>query len=520
MLDIGCGSARDLAALHTQGLQVTGIDASDQMLIEARQHHPELAGRLHQGALPDSIPDLPDAPFDNILLNAVLMHIPDGDLFSTALTIKGLLKPEGQLVVSIPTERDDTDSSSGRDKYDRLMILRSEAAVSLLFERLGFRKTAAWHSNDQLGRSGISWVTIQFRLSSEGIARPVARIESIINTDKKTATYKLALLRACCDIAQRESGRVAWHPDGRARLPMESLVERWTEYYWPIMASSRFVAQNQGEAPDCAKPVSFRRSLTGLVDHYRSQGGYSAFTEDLRSSDLEITEKQLWSPTRTAIRNAIIKGPVYYAKGAADGSRPFEYDKQSGSVLLSADLWREFSLLGHWIRDSLLLRWAEETDRMSNGDIPVGDALALLLSDLQPERDQNRVRSAFLEIPGLECVWSGKSLKPKTLHIDHAIPFSLWRDNSLWNLLPADEKVNSSKSDKLPTLGLLRRRRDNIIGSWRTTNFGSPVRFANEASTLLGRTPGTDWEQPLFQALMEAVEVTATRRGIERWEPA
>jgi CRISPR/Cas system Type II protein with McrA/HNH and RuvC-like nuclease domain len=82
---------------------------------------------------------------------------------------------------------------------------------------------------------------------------------------------------------------------------------------------------------------------------------------------------------------------------------------------------------------------------------------------------------------------SGRTLKPKTIHIDHAIPFTLWRDNSLWNLLPADEKVNNNKRDKLPNENLMNRRRDAVIQNWQTTSDTQPVRFAAEASSLLGK---------------------------------
>jgi CRISPR/Cas system Type II protein with McrA/HNH and RuvC-like nuclease domain len=150
----------------------------------------------------------------------------------------------------------------------------------------------------------------------------------------------------------------------------------------------------------------------------------------------------------------------------------------------------------------------------------VGNALALLLSNLHPERDQNRVRAIYLEIPNLECVWSGKTLKASTLHIDHAIPFALWRDNSLWNLFPSDEKVNNHKRDKLPTVNLMNRRRDAVIQNWQTISDTQPIRFAAEASSLMGRNPGANWQAALFMAFLEAVEVTATRRGVERWEPA
>ena len=39
-----------------------------------------------------------------------------------------------------------------------------------------------------------------FRLA-EGHSRAIDRVESIINVDRKVATYKLALIRALCNIA-------------------------------------------------------------------------------------------------------------------------------------------------------------------------------------------------------------------------------------------------------------------------------------------------------------------------------
>jgi hypothetical protein len=35
---------------------------------------------------------------------------------------------------------------------------------------------------------------------------------------------------------------------------------------------------------------------------------------------------------------------------------------------MSASVWREFSRLGHWIEPAVLLRWADETSRMSKGE--------------------------------------------------------------------------------------------------------------------------------------------------------
>jgi very-short-patch-repair endonuclease len=42
------------------------------------------------------------------------------------------------------------------------------------------------------------------------------------------------------------------------------------------------------------------------------------------------------------------------------------------------------------------------------------------------------------------------------------IPFSLWRNNDLWNLLPAHPAVNNAKRDLLPSQSLLRQRREAL----------------------------------------------------------
>jgi hypothetical protein len=88
------------------------------------------------------------------------------------------------------------------------MILRSVAQVRLLFERLCFSLDSEWTSADGEG-SDILWATLLFRLS-EGHSRTIDRVESIINADRKVATYKLALIRALCDIATASWASARW----------------------------------------------------------------------------------------------------------------------------------------------------------------------------------------------------------------------------------------------------------------------------------------------------------------------
>ena len=117
------------------------------------------------------------------------------------------------------------------------------------------------------------------------------------------------------------------------------------------------------------------------------------------------------------------------------------------------------------------------------------------------------------------CVWSDKVLRPGYA-VDHVIPFTLWHCNDLWNLLPCDARVNGNKSDKLPERGLLFQRKDAIVFYWERVRQRFERRFDQELVNFAGsRSEERDWQNPAFQRLVEAVEVTAIQRRAERWRP-
>lgn len=57
---------------------------------------------------------------------------------------------------------------------------------------------------------------------------------------------------------------------------------------------------------------------------------------------------------------------------------------------------------------------------------------------------------------GLEvrCLYTGALLEERAYELDHFIPWSFVSHDLLWNLMPADPSVNSSKSNRLPDLNL------------------------------------------------------------------
>ncbi|MDC7218290.1 MAG: methyltransferase domain-containing protein [Spirochaetales bacterium] len=517
ILDIGCGSGRDLGILLERGCDAYGMEPSDSLWGEAVKCQPLLQDRIFKGALPLEESPFAD-PFDHILLSAVIMHIPDNELFESVYSLRSLLKEGGLAIIShCPIK--DVPLIDDRDEEGRLFILRSSEQIQLLFEELGFRLKDLYHTEDKLRRAGISWDTLVFEFRGETCSDSVDRIESIINNDRKTATYKLALLRALCEIAQKDPHQAHWTSKGRVKVPLEAISNKWIEYYLPMMGHDTFVPNNRGERSDSNKPVAFRNLLSDLGAYYPSTPqGLAQFLDDRDRNRFSAEREILYREAVKKIGNTIKKGPITYTSGET-----FFYDPADKTVIMEGGLWRELVLLGHWIGDSLILKWAQLIHgfSLSTIEFPMNQALSLLLMEPESERRMGPARRTYEAQSDLVCVWSEKELTKKNLAIDHAIPFSIRHDNSLWNLLPSDRKVNLDKSDKLPSHGLIQKRRSAIIYNWQLL-YKSDEKdlFTSESCRFLGvpELSVKSWEIDLFNRFFETVEMTASRRGIERWE--
>ena len=54
----------------------------------------------------------------------------------------------------------------------------------------------------------------------------------------------------------------------------------------------------------------------------------------------------------------------------------------------------------------------------------------------------------------VHCIYTGKEIHVGGYEVDHFLPWSFVAHDQLWNLMPADSSINSSKSAKLPPLDL------------------------------------------------------------------
>ena len=412
----------------------------------------------------------------------------------------------------------------GRSTDGRLFQTYTADYLQLLLERIGFQQIGRWATKDALGRLGTAWLTQLFELRSAGLPRAVDQIEGILNRDLKVATYKLALFRALSELAIQEPRIATWRSDERVGVPLRRIAEKWLGYYWPIFAAARFFPQSGAEGAGTSNQLQFRKAMLALMAPYVSSGehgGLGAWQLDQNAGRVDAMQALLQKKALRAIERAIRQGPVRFSGGALETGTVFTFDSEKNQVLMSPDLWRELSLLGHWINDAVILRWAELSARFGQRQgIHAGDVLPLLLAKPEPLRATAVAREIFAKSGCTHCSWSDCKLTDGFV-VDHIIPFSLWGSNDLWNLLPVDAKVNGQKSDKLPTSALLYRQQDRIRAIWRLLRDTVPIPFDRQAAQLLGSAldGGTGWEDTLFARLREAVEMAALQRGLARWSP-
>ncbi|MCC7118275.1 MAG: class I SAM-dependent methyltransferase [Anaerolineales bacterium] len=102
ILDFGCGSGVMLPFLASVSAQVTALDVDLLPLQSVQKYIPLAQNVAVQDATQTRLADLPQNAYDLIVALDVLEHV--HDLPKTLSELFGLLKPNGQLIVSGPTE--------------------------------------------------------------------------------------------------------------------------------------------------------------------------------------------------------------------------------------------------------------------------------------------------------------------------------------------------------------------------------------------------------------------------------
>ena len=371
-------------------------------------------------------------------------------------------------------------------------------------------------------------------------------INTIIERDSKDATYKFALLRGVIEISQ-EYQHLGKESGDHVSLPLGLLIEKWLLYYYPIIESQEFLPQLHGEKADSShKRISFRPLFKKVTDYYAGKGGFSVFYNDYVNGSIPPEISPTFSELIAKLKTTITTMPMKHL-GRSHGHRDFSIfsynndarripagtpvDQESvvhysGTFSFRNDLFLVFQYLGSFISgdDSLVYQWAEFTSRASGGAVAVASVMETLRTLPETSRAVNEARQVYSKLfrngHTPECVWSGKPINDiALLHVDHMIPFAVWKNNNLWNLLPALESVNAKKRDKIPSPAFIDRRSDAIVNYWDHMHEIYSRRFSREINLALTGSPEKipGWQDVAIERLGEKCKYLIEVRGFDAW---
>ena len=376
-------------------------------------------------------------------------------------------------------------------------------------------------------------------------------INTILQRDSKDTTYKFALLRALVEITNEADQHLQSSDAQSVEFPTGLILEKWVLYYYPIIEAG--LPQKHGEdlGDSAAKGIAFRSQFKAVIDFYASRGGFDAFYRDYKTEGvpsaisvafLELLSKLHSTITRYPMKHLgySVHGTHYYitefkknrprltkkrCSVALDASFVLDY---FGTFVLRREYFDVFRLLGGLItgRDAIIHQWAQWTSAAGRGaGLSVEKVIQVLMTEPNTERNvvaARRIYSDYLDSGGpMRCVWTGRLITRSDLEVDHAIPFSLWANNDLWNLLPAHKHTNSRKRDRVPSPELIRKREKSIRNYWRVLRGEYREQFDREARlSLLGlrfQLESERWEHQGVAALSSKCHYLIHERGFPFW---
>lgn len=519
VLDIGAGTGRDAAWLAEHGHQVMAVEPSAEMRKEGQKRHPNPSIRW----LDDRLPALAQTfqlgiHFDIILLSAVWMHIAPSDRMRAFRKMVLLLKPGGCLSISL---------RYGPAEPERFIHTVDLEELESLARQHGAYIEHAERTDDKIGRPDVYWIQVIIRLPDDGVgALPLLR--HVILNDAKSSTYKLALLRTLCRIADGSTGAARDLDDDSVLIPLGLIGLYWIRMFLPLLKADlpQSPDNRQGslrlgfakEAFGKLISVSPNDLRVGMrFDEALKQYIYRAI-QDACSTIKSMPANFITYPNGKQILETVLRKsrmPTHHL------TLDLPYLFSFGEMRVPKNLWLAFQRFDAWIEPALIAEWLRLMNSYAASQNRTLDPILMGLSMVwdDPKRDVSMARDRalfLLESGDLYCVWSGKKLTANSLDVDHCFPWFAWPCSDLWNLLPADRKVNQhQKRNRLPAATVLQNASERIMSWWSQAYVCEDTRilnqrFMNEATATL---PGLSAvaNNVKLEDIYDAVHVQRTR---------
>lgn len=300
-------------------------------------------------------------------------------------------------------------------------------------------------------------------------------IQSVLRHDKKTNTFKMALIRALNDTALNYAA-LRGKSEGIA-VPIRVLAEWWIGYYWPFMDTERPVMQGARMLREgvLRQDVAFRKVLTELKELWRA----SLFGSDCPSDGLVLVSEmrvnahaaeygpEILRKYTQALRAVAkcVEQPITYAGGTSEQYAVFSRQKRlrdlsPGVVALPSTsrdelcvvvpdaMWEGFKFYSIFVDALCIHEWSLFTENATQEVEGVSRGVVYqALTDRPDSRrpltwERNQIDLLLMQGERLQCLWTRKPLRLGGYDVDHIIPVATYPINELWNLVPTEPAFN------------------------------------------------------------------------------
>ena len=300
------------------------------------------------------------------------------------------------------------------------------------------------------------------------------RLLEIIDSGRRTATYKLALVLALLDLCARQSDEEGRAP---ADLYTRDVAEEVASLYWPQVVPFRL--EGSDAAPEL-RQITNKRST--IIDPLRS---FRRTAEAIGVTSLWLARRRLpreYEAVIDRIEQTLAEQPLprLQTVGSSETVFPFMYDlgpqwgsdqsftisrlRRSGPrgpvIPLRPGAGDELVRLSPLIRPLVELHWTRMVAKL-NGVSTVEEDLRQHLFGSPRIAPSRVMRDGLKDLQGGCCFYCGDPLIGIT-EVDHFIPRVRCGIDAVENLVLVDRICNGDKSDLLPA--------PTFVGKWADRN--------------------------------------------------
>lgn len=360
--------------------------------------------------------------------------------------------------------------------------------------------------------------------------KALSQINRIIEHDRISSTYKFALLKNTIDVCQRYDHLIKIDNEN-AYIPLGLIIEGWIFDYFPFVFNG-VRQQKSGNVLNKEVELVYAELFEYMnlsPNKTTWQDAYAKTYMQYLSLELDDKQSKLMLKLAKKIAKTIVENPMYFTGDVPiynPGKKTFgdipntekinrEFLIENfGTFSINKDHYLIFRYMGQSLygTSTIARRWRDTTYSLNKDSFATDKIDIMIYKTIFTDRN-TKISRRFLP-EECHCVWSGKKLKKGKYDIDHVLPYSIWFNNDLWNLLPCDPNINNKKSDKIPSPELIISQSDLIVSYWNIYEQKAKELFEYQIkSSLLSETSNLTNKMNLIKALCDKADYLISKRG-------